>query len=90
VSSKDDTEGSLLGSLILQRLGQAGLPVQNRLSLGPTRIVRAALLAGDIDLYPEYTGNGAFFFQREDDPAWRSARAGWELDRTLDAPNGIV
>ncbi len=76
VASKIDTEGGLLGQMMALLLEGAGLRVENRVPLGPTRIVRAALLAGEIDLYPEYTGNGAFFFQMEADPAWRDARAG--------------
>lgn len=46
VSSKIDTEGGLLGNLILAVLERAGVPGEARLALGPTRIVRAALLAG--------------------------------------------
>ncbi len=84
VGSKLDTEAALLGTLVLQLLGASGIPVQSRLRLGPTKIVRSALLAGEIDLYPEYTGNGAFFFNQESNPAWRDAKAGWELVRKLD------
>jgi osmoprotectant transport system substrate-binding protein len=84
VSSKIDTEGALLGNLILVALEGAGIPTEARLSLGPTRIVRTALVAGEIDLYPEYTGNGAFFFQREDDPAWRSGASAYDLVARLD------
>jgi osmoprotectant transport system substrate-binding protein len=84
VSSKIDTEGALLGNMILLALERAGVPTEARLSLGPTRIVRAALLAGEIDLYPEYTGNGAFFFNRPDDPAWRSGASAHELVARLD------
>jgi osmoprotectant transport system substrate-binding protein len=84
VSSKIDTEGALLGNLVLVALEAARIPTEARLSLGPTRIVRTALLAGEIDLYPEYTGNGAFFFQREDDPAWRSGDSAHELVSRLD------
>jgi osmoprotectant transport system substrate-binding protein len=91
VASKIDTEGALLGSLIVLVLEAAGITVENRVSLGPTRIVRGALLAGEIDLYPEYTGNGAFFFQIENDPAWRDAAAGFARVRGLDAErNDIV
>jgi osmoprotectant transport system substrate-binding protein len=91
VASKIDTEGGLLGQMMALLLEGAGLRVENRVPLGPTRIVRAALLAGEIDLYPEYTGNGAFFFQMEADPAWRDARAGFEKVRDLDAQrNDIV
>src|SRR6516164_8146769 len=71
VASKIDTEGSLLGSMIVALLEAHGLAVDNKLQLGPTNIVRAAILAGQIDIYPEYTGNGAFFFHLEQDPVWK-------------------
>ena len=91
VASKIDTEGALLGHMILLALEAAGVPAANRLQLGPTRIVRAALLAGEVDIYPEYTGNGAFFFGMEDDPAWRSAASAYETAKRLDAArNGLV
>lgn len=84
VASKIDTEGALLGNMILIALEKAGVPVESRLQLGPTKIVRTALLAGEIDLYPEYTGNGAFFFSKEDDPAWKKAQAAYDLAKKLD------
>ncbi len=90
VSSKIDTEGGLLGNMMLAILERAGIPAQARLALGPTRIVRAAILAGEIDLYPEYTGNGAFFHNRQDDPAWRDAAGAHALINQLDAPRGLV
>jgi osmoprotectant transport system substrate-binding protein len=71
VASKIDTEGALLGNMIVSLLEARGLGVDNKLQLGPTNIVRAAILAGQIDLYPEYTGNGALFFHREEDPVWK-------------------
>lgn len=84
VGSKIDTEAALLGNLVVQALRAAGLTVEPRLALGPTRIVRGALLAGEIDLYPEYTGNGAYFFERLEDPAWRESQAGYDLVARLD------
>jgi osmoprotectant transport system substrate-binding protein len=91
VASKIDTEGGLLGQMIALLLEANGMRVENRVPLGPTRIVRTAILAGEIDIYPEYTGNGAFFFQMEADPAWKDARAGYEKVRDLDAQrNDIV
>lgn len=84
VSSKIDTEGSVLGELIIQRLEAGGVPTQNRLQLGGTSIVREAIRAGEIDLYPEYTGNGAFFFDREDEPGWNDAETAYEKVRELD------
>jgi osmoprotectant transport system substrate-binding protein len=84
VASKIDTEGALLGNMIVLVLEKSGVPVESRLQLGPTKIVRAALLAGEIDIYPEYTGNGAFFFNRESDPAWKQAQEAYKAVQRLD------
>jgi osmoprotectant transport system substrate-binding protein len=91
VASKIDTEGALLGQMIAAVLEGQGLPVTRRIGLGPTNIVRDAIIAGQIDVYPEYTGNGAFFFHREDDPAWKDAAKGYALVAELDkAQNHLI
>lgn len=90
VASKPDTEGALLGNMILLMLRANGIATENRLGLGPTPIVRAALLSGEIDLYPEYTGNGAFFFHSDSDPAWKNPLLGYEKVKALDAANHLV
>lgn len=83
VASKIDTEGALLGNMVLALLEAHGLTVESKLQLGPTNIVRAAILAGQIDIYPEYTGNGALFFHMENDPAWKDWARGYDLVKTL-------
>src|SRR5262249_37467450 len=83
VASKIDTEGALLGNMILALLQAQGISVESRLQLGPTNIVRSAILAGQVDIYPEYTGNGAVFLHREEDPAWRSWERGYALVEAL-------
>lgn len=91
VSSKIDTEGGLLGNMIALALEDAGLPVERRLQLGGTQVVREALLAGQIDIYPEYTGNAAFFFNEPDSDVWKDAAAAHERASQLDAEaNDIV
>ena len=85
VSSKIDTEGSLLGSMIAQALSANGIPVRNRVQLGTTPVLRKALLSGEIDIYPEYTGNGAFFFNKPDDAAWHDPAKGYDFVKSLDA-----
>lgn len=47
-------------------------------------MVRGAIVAGELDIYPEYTGNGAFFFKDENAPAWKNARQGYEKVKRLD------
>jgi osmoprotectant transport system substrate-binding protein len=84
VASKIDTEGALLGQMIVQMLEKQGIAVENRVGLGPTKVVRTALLSGEIDIYPEYTGNGAFFHDMASDKAWTAAASGFELVKRLD------
>ncbi len=91
VSSKIDTEGGLLGNMILLALQDAGLPVQDRLQLGGTPIMRDAITSGQIDIYPEYTANGAFFFNEADSEVWKDAEAGYNRVAELDLEqNDIV
>lgn len=90
VASKIDTEGALLGNMIVQVLEHAGLPVESKVSLGPTKIVRTAITSGEVDIYPEYTGNAGFFFNVDSDPAWKNADAGYAKAKELDAANKIV
>lgn len=85
VGSKIDTEGSLLGNIILQVLDSHGVKTVNKVQLGTTPVVRGAITAGELDIYPEYTGNGAFFFKDEKDAAWKNAQQGYEKDKKLDA-----
>lgn len=84
VGSKIDTEGALLGNIIQQVLEANGIKTVSRLSLGNTKVVRGAISAGEVDIYPEYTGNGAFFFADESNPAWKNAEAGYQLVKKLD------
>ncbi len=84
VASKIDTEGKLLGNLIALALEGSGLQVVNKSSFGNTKILRGAITSGQIDIYPEYTGNGAFFFSDEAHPAWKNAKAGFDRVSALD------
>ncbi|MDM3254183.1 ABC transporter substrate-binding protein [Citrobacter sp. Cf077] len=85
VGSKIDTEGALLGNIILQVLESHGVKTVNKIQLGTTPVVRGAITSGELDIYPEYTGNGAFFFKDENDPAWKNAQAGFDKVKKLDA-----
>lgn len=90
VASKIDTEGAILGNMILLVLEHAKVPVESRIGLGPTKIVRGALTAGEIDVYPEYTGNAGFFHDKASDPVWKDATAGYAEAKRLDAAQGLV
>ena len=91
VGSKIDTEGKLLGNMMVLVLEANGIKTVNKASLGNTQVLRAAITAGEIDIYPEYTGNGAFIFAEEKSPVWKNLQTGYERVKTLDyAKNKIV
>ena len=56
VGSKKFTESYVLGEIAKKTLQDAGFKVDHRQGLGATGIVWAALVKGDVALYPEYTG----------------------------------
>lgn len=57
IGSKNFTESLILGELMAQQIeAHAGLKVERRFYLAGTYICHQAVLAGRIDIYPEYTG----------------------------------
>ena len=60
VGSKDFTENLILGELYALALEDQGIPVERRLGLS-VAVVHEALVSGDVDLFPEYTGTGLMF-----------------------------
>ena len=57
VGSKNFTEQVILGEIVAQHLEhRLGRRVDRQLNLGGTLLAHQALVNGDIDLYPEYTG----------------------------------
>ena len=56
IGSKVFTESVILGEIITQLAQPKGVNAQHSKELGGTRVLWNALLRGDIDAYPEYTG----------------------------------
>ncbi|MBY5803151.1 ABC transporter (plasmid) [Rhizobium ruizarguesonis] len=56
VGSKNFTEQFILAEMYAAVLENAGITVERKINLGGTLIAHQALVAGEIDLYPEYTG----------------------------------
>ena len=52
VGSKIDTEGKLLGHLIVLALEAKGIKTENKAALGNTQVMRGAITSGAIDIYP--------------------------------------
>jgi glycine betaine/choline ABC-type transport system substrate-binding protein len=57
VGSKNFAEQLLLGEIVAQQIERRlHIPVERKLQIGGTMLAHEALVKGDIDLYPEYTG----------------------------------
>ena len=56
IGSKSFTESVILGEMLRQLAQRAGVEAVHLRQLGGTRVLWNALLSGDIDAYPEYTG----------------------------------
>jgi len=72
VGSKNFTEQLLLGEIAAQQLERKlHIQVQRKLDLGGTLLTHEAIVRGDIDLYPEYTGTASSVVLKQpiaDDP----------------------
>ncbi len=91
VASKVDTEGALLGNMIILALEENGIATVDKTEFGQTDVIRKAIVNNEIDMYPEYTGNGAFFFDAGGSETWRNPDAGYALVKKIDMEeNGIV
>ncbi|HYL10264.1 MAG TPA: glycine betaine ABC transporter substrate-binding protein, partial [Candidatus Acidoferrales bacterium] len=57
IGSKNFTEQIILAELLAQHIeARTGIVVERKVNLGGTLVCHEALRAGQIDLYPEYTG----------------------------------
>lgn len=56
IGSKKFTESVILGEILVTLAKSRGIQIAHRQELGGTRILWNALVKGDIDAYPEYTG----------------------------------
>lgn len=84
VGSKKFTESVILGEVLTGLLGSEGFRVRHRAELGGTRVLWSGLLAGEVDLYVEYTGT-----LREEIFAGRDVDAEGGLARLL-AAEGVT
>lgn len=69
VGSKNFTEQLVLGEIAAQQLERKlHVKVERKLDLGGTLLTHEAILKGDIDIYPEYTGTASSVVLKEKTP----------------------
>ncbi len=73
VASKNFTEQLVLGEIAAQQLERKlHVKVERKLDLGGTLLAHEAIVKGDVDIYPEYTGTGSSVVLKQqipEDPA---------------------
>ncbi len=93
VGSKIDTEGGVLGQIMIAMLENNDFTVVDKTKTGTTEVVRKALLAGEIDMYAEYTGTALtqFFPGTTIDPGVsKDAQASYDTVKKLDAEKNNI
>ena len=90
VASMIDSEGALLGKMIVQVLEANGIPVLDKTEFGTPDVLRKALEAKEVHLVVDYTGSGQYYHEGQDPAVWSDAAKGYEATRRLDAAKGIV
>ena len=89
VASADSPEQQVLGQMTIQLLRAAGYTVVDKTNLGQPWMVRAALLAGQVDVWWEYTGETWLVHLHHDRPLG-SADETFSRVRQEDAYNQIT
>ncbi|MEZ4713224.1 MAG: glycine betaine ABC transporter substrate-binding protein [Caldilineaceae bacterium] len=91
VASKDYTEQLILGNIVKLLLENAGFEVEDRIGLGGSRVVREAMLQGEVDVYVELTGSALAVHNGLPSSALPTdADKAYELAKSLDERNGII
>jgi len=90
VASMIDSEGALLGKMIVAMLESKKIPVVDKTEFGTPDVLRRALEAGEVHLVVDYTGSGQYYHEGQDPAVWSDPVRGYEATRNLDAGKGIV
>lgn len=84
VATMIDSEGAILGNMMMILLEQEGFEVVDQTEFGTPDILRQALLSGEVDLVIDYTGSGQYYHTTDDTDVWSQAREGYLLTKKLD------
>jgi osmoprotectant transport system substrate-binding protein len=86
VGSLLDSEGTILGSMIIEMLEANGISTEDKTKLGTPDVVRQALVEGEIDATIDYTGSGQYYHEGEEgDAKWKNADEAFAAISELDA-----
>lgn len=91
IGSFVDTEGGILGNMILLALENNGYIITDKVQFGTPDVHRNALLQAELDIGIDYTGNGQFYSEGFDEEVWGDATKGYNAIRGYDeTKNGLI
>jgi len=90
VGSFVDTEGGILGNIILLALEDKGYVIEDKVQFGTPDVHRNALLQAELDIGVDYTGNGQYYVEGYEESVWVKADSAYESIRTADEKNGLL
>lgn len=79
-----DTEGGILGNMILLTLENKGYLIEDKVQFGTPDVQRNALLQGELDMGVDYTGNGQFYAKGISENIWRDSAEGYKAIKEYD------
>lgn len=82
-----DTEGGILGNMILLALEDKGYEIEDKVQFGTPDVHRNALLEGELHIGIDYTGNGQFYSEGFEEDLWRDAEEGYQAIKGYDEEN---
>jgi osmoprotectant transport system substrate-binding protein len=84
VSSMIDSEGAILGNMILTILKENGFETVDKLKIGTPDIQRKAIIADEVDIIIDYTGSGQYYGAMADTGTWSDSQKGYEATKSFD------
>ena len=91
VSSKPEVEGVIIGHMIADVLeAHTDYTIKRNLGLGSSSIIYSAILNGDIDIYPEYSGSVYSGVMKKTAPAGTPAEVTFQKVKEFYSENSLV
>jgi len=85
VASMMDSEGAILGKMMVLLLEDRKIPMEDRTEFGTPEVLCKALEAGEVHLVLDYTGSGQYYHEGGDPAVWSDPVKGYEMTKKLDA-----
>lgn len=84
IGSFIDTEGGILGNMLLLALEEEGYTITDKVQFGTPDVQRKALLEDELDIGIDYTGNGQFYSEGIAEEVWGDREEGYNAINEYD------